>query len=260
VYRFMLSARWIGFAIFVVLLAAVCTRLGFWQLHKLELRLDRNDIITAHFDADPVELGAALPDGREVDRSTEWTRVRAVGTYDLDHEVTVKFTTRDGAPGVDVITPLVLESGEAVLVDRGWQETPNTVDRPDVPKPPSGQVTVEGWLRQNNGAGGDAVRPDGGQIRAVSSEGMADFVPYELTNGYVNLQEQSPAATDALAVEPEPELGQGPHFFYALQWWFFALLAVVGYFWFARAEAKERRNPTRIDGFARERVDAIRQA
>nr|WP_302477634.1 SURF1 family protein [Aeromicrobium stalagmiti] len=248
----MLSARWIGFAVFVVLLAAVCTRLGLWQMHKLELRLDRNDVITRHFTTDPVDLAEALPDGAEVDRTSEWTRVRATGTYDLDHQVTVKFTTRDGAPGADVVTPLVLDSGTAVLVDRGWIETQNNVTRPDVPAPPSGEVTIEGWLRQNNGAGDDAVVPRDGQIRAVSSEGMADFVPYDLTNGYVNLQKETPAPATALEAEPKPELGQGPHFFYALQWWFFALLAVVGYFWFARAEAKERRNPTRIDGFAGE--------
>ena len=249
-YRFLLSARWIGFAVFVILLAAICTRLGFWQLHKLELRLDRNDIITAHFDADPVPLGSALPPGQEVDRTTEWTRVTAVGTYDLEHQVTVKFTTRDGAPGVDVVTPLVTDDGSAVLVDRGWFATANTVKQPDVPEPPRGEVTVMGWLRQSNGAGGNAVRPTDGQIRAISSDALDEYVPYDLTNGYVNLQEQTPAAGSSLAAEPQPELGQGPHFFYALQWWFFALLAVVGYFWFARAEAKERRNPSRIDGFA----------
>jgi cytochrome oxidase assembly protein ShyY1 len=257
VYRFMLSARWIGFLVFVALLTAVCVRLGFWQMHKLELRLDRNDTITAHFKEQPVELDTVLADGATVDRSTEWTRVRATGTYDLDHEVTVRFSTRDGAPGVNVVTPLVLDSGTAVLVDRGWTETANTVERPEVPEPATGPVTIEGWLRKNNGAGGQAVRPNDSQVRAISSEGMADFVPYELTNGYVNLQEQTPEASAGLAVEPQPELGQGPHFFYALQWWFFALLAVVGYFWFARAEAKERRNPTRIDGFARpERASA----
>ena len=76
----MLSARWIGFAIFVIALAALCTRLGFWQLHKLELRLDRNDIITAHFGADPVALESVLSPGDEVDRTTEWTRVTAIGT------------------------------------------------------------------------------------------------------------------------------------------------------------------------------------
>jgi cytochrome oxidase assembly protein ShyY1 len=250
VYRFLLSARWIGFAVFVILLAAICTRLGFWQMHKLELRLDRNDIITAHFDADPVDLGSVLPPGDDVDRTTEWTRVTAVGTYDREHQVTVKFTTRDGAPGVDVVTPLVRADGSAVLVDRGWFATANTVKQPDVPEPPSGEVTVMGWLRQSNGAGGNAVRPTGGQIRAISSDALDEYVPYDLANGYVNLQEQTPAAGTALAVEPRPELGQGPHFFYALQWWFFALLAIVGYFWFARAEAKERRSPSRIDGFA----------
>lgn len=250
-YRFLLSARWLGFLLFVLVLAAVCTRLGIWQMHKLDLRLDRNQVITKHFNTAPVDLTAALPAGAEVDKTSEWTRVTAVGTYDVDHEVTVKFTTRDGAPGADVVTPLVLESGDAVLVDRGWIATDNNVTKPDVPAPPTGQVTIEGWLRQDNGAGPSAVKPADGQIRAISSGGMADYVPYDLVDGYVNLQDQKPASTGTeLAAEPKPELGQGPHFFYALQWWFFALLAVVGYFWFARAEAKERRNPTRLDGFA----------
>jgi cytochrome oxidase assembly protein ShyY1 len=250
VYRFLLSVRWIGFAVFVIVLAAVCTRLGFWQIHRLEHRLDQNKIITSHLKAEPVELTQALEPGAEVDDTSEFTRVRATGTYDVEHQVTVKFTTRDGAPGVDVVTPFVLSSGHAVLVDRGWQESENTVARPDVPAPPTGQVTITGWLRQNNGAGGEAIRPIKGQIRAISSVGFAKSVPYELLGGYLNLRSEDPAPAKTLAAEPEPERGQGPHFFYALQWWFFALLAVVGYFWFARSEAKERRSPTRVDGFA----------
>jgi cytochrome oxidase assembly protein ShyY1 len=250
VYRFLLSARWIGFAVFVVVLAAVCTRLGFWQIHRLEHRLDQNKIITAHLGAEPVDLTKVLEPGDAVDDKSEFTRVEATGTYDVEHQVTVTFTTRDGAPGVDVVTPFVLPSGEAVLVDRGWQATENTADQPTVPDPPSGPVTIIGWLRQNNGAGGQAVRPADGQIRAVSSVGFAESVPYDLLGGYLNLRSENPAPATKLAAEPEPERGQGPHFFYALQWWFFALLAVVGYFWFARSEAKERRNPTRIDGFA----------
>jgi cytochrome oxidase assembly protein ShyY1 len=250
VYRFLLSVRWIGFAVFVIVLAAVCTRLGFWQIHRLEHRLDQNKIITAHLEGDPVELTRALKAGDEVDEESAFTRVRATGTYDVTHQVTVKFSTRDGAPGVDVITPFVLPSGQAVLVDRGWQESENTVQRPDVPAPPAGEVTITGWLRQNSGADGEAVRPIEGQIRAISSVGFASSVPYPLLGGYLNLRSEDPAPAKKLALEPAPERGQGPHFFYALQWWFFALLAVVGYFWFARSEAKERRNPTRVDGFA----------
>lgn len=250
-FRFLLSSRWIGFALFVVLLSAICLRLGMWQFDRLDHRLAQNKVISAHFKKDPVPLTTALSAGQKVDDSSEWTRVTATGTYDLEHQVTVKFTTRDGAPGVDVVTPLVMDDGTAVLVDRGWIETKNTVDNPDVPAPPRGEVSVMGWLRQNNGAGSDATRPVDGQIRAISSIGMAKSVPYDLADGYLNLRTQDPAATKELALEPKPELGQGPHFFYGLQWVFFALLATVGYFWFARAEAKERRNPTRIDGFAK---------
>lgn len=246
-FRFLLSSRWIGFALFVVLLSAICVRLGLWQFDRLDHRLAQNKVISAHFKKDPVEL----PRGLKVDDSTEWTRVTATGTYDADHQVTVKFTTRDGAPGVDVVTPLVMADGTAVLVDRGWIETKNTVDNPDVPAPATGTVSVMGWLRQNNGAGGQATEALDGQIRAISSIGMAKSVPYDLADGYLNLRKQDPAASKELALEPTPELGQGPHFFYGLQWVFFALLATVGYFWFARAEAKERRNPTRIDGFAK---------
>jgi len=250
VFRFLLSRRWIGFALFVILLASICVRLGFWQIHRLEHRLAQNKVITAHFKAGPVALGAALPPGQTVDDALEWTRVTATGTYDLKHQVTVKFKTRNGAPGVDVVTPLLLDSGDAVLVDRGWIETKNTVAKPDVPAPPVGPVTIMGWLRQNNGATGQAIRPVDGQIRAISSVGLASSVPYTLLDGYLNLRSESPKASAPLAAEPQPSMGQGPHLFYALQWWFFALLAVVGWFWFAWAEAKERLHPTRIDGFA----------
>ena len=249
-FRFLLSRRWIGFAVFVMLLAAVCTRLGLWQIHRLENRLDQNKVITGHFANNPVDLLSALPPGDTVDKVSEWTRVTATGSYDVTHQLTVKFSTRDGAPGVDVVTPLVLASGQAVLVDRGWMQTRNTMAQPVVPAPPAGEVTIMGWLRQDNGATGQAVRPVDGQIRAISSVELAGSVPSKLSNGYVNLQSETPAPTTALDAEPRPELGQGPHFFYALQWWFFALLAVVGWFWFAIAEAKERRSPSRLDGFA----------
>jgi cytochrome oxidase assembly protein ShyY1 len=239
---FLLSRRWIGFAIFVVVLAAVCFRLGLWQIHRLDHRLDENAVITRHLAADPVPLSTVLGPGDEVDDQSEWTRVRATGTYDVEHEVTVAFTTRDGAPGVDVVTPLVTSDGTAVLIDRGWMQTENTRDRPtNVPAPPAGEVTVTGWLRENSEADGNAIEPLDGQVRAISSTGMASYVSHDLVSGYVNLRSQDPPAAESLALEPRPELGQGPHFFYALQWWFFGGLAVFGLFWFAWVELKERR-------------------
>lgn len=239
---FLLSRRWIGFALAVLVLAAICTRMGFWQLQKLDDRLASNEVVERHLAADPVPLADALDDRRSVTKGMEWTPVRVTGTYDVEHELTVKFTTRDSAPGVDVVTPLVQPDGTAVLVNRGWKQTLNTTkERPDVPAPPAGTVTVTGWLRPDSGADDSAVQPREGQVRAISSDALASFVPYDLEPGFLNLRVQDPAAGEQLALEPEPELGQGPHFFYALQWWFFGLLAIVGWFWFARVELKERR-------------------
>lgn len=237
--RFLFSPRWLGLLAFVVLFGALTFRLGLWQWHKLEHRIDRNAVVKQHYKADPRPLDDVVARGEEVDgRTQEWTNVVVTGTYDPSAAASVKFTTRDGAPGVDVVVPLVLDDGTAVLVDRGWMQSDNTGQAPELPDPPTGEVTVVGWLRPNNGAGGQAVRVHDGQIRAISSDGFDESVDYPLRDGYLNLRTETPEAGTELQREPDPDLGQGPHFFYALQWWFFGLLGVVGFGWFVRDELK----------------------
>ncbi|WP_067857615.1 MULTISPECIES: SURF1 family protein [Aeromicrobium] len=239
--RFLLSARWIGFFLAVVALAVVCVLMGDWQWHKREVRHESNERVEQHLAADPVPLDQVAPVGLKVTKDLEWTRVVAQGRYDPTSQVTVKFSTRDGRPGAEVVTPLLLDDGSAVLVDRGWVPTSNTAAAPsDVPAPPSGTVTVQGWLRPDSNAGADATTPVDGQVRSVSSTGLAGSLPYDVRSGYLNLREQT-GGTGGLELEPKPDLGGGPHFFYGLQWWFFAGLALAGFVWFARIEWLERR-------------------
>ncbi len=244
-YRFLRSPRWLGFALFVVLLGAVCVQLGIWQWQKLDERAERNDLVRQNLSAAPVPLDSVVAPGSDVDRSQEWTQVEASGRFDPEGEVVVQFVNRDGVPGVEVVTPLLLEDGSALLVDRGFLETRRTSQRPEgIPEPPDGTVTVSGWLRPDSNAGPQATQVQDGQVRAVSSDQLAEDLPYQLRSGYVDMQQQDPAPPDdsaTLAAEPYPDLGSGPHFFYALQWWFFALLAIVGYGWFARVEARDGR-------------------
>lgn len=228
----MLNRRTILLTLGAFALAALCVRLGFWQWHRMEHKKHEQAVIERHHRADPVEIQSVLRPGRAVTDDAEWTRVTATGRFDPRREVTVKFTTRDGKAGADVVTPLVLANGSALLVDRGWLATENTNARPtNIPPPPSGRVTVEGWLRPDNQAGDNAVVPVDGQVRAIASHGLERYVGRDLLPGFINLQKPRIAG---LAPEPRPHVGHALNFFYALQWWFFAGLALIGPFWFSR--------------------------
>ena len=169
--RFLVSRRWIGFGIFVIALAGVCVQLGAWQFDKLDEREDRNALVAEHLAIDPVELNSVVPAGQRLDPEQEWTVVTATGRYDLDRQVTVKYVSRDGRPGVDVLTPFVLDDGTALLVNRGFVETLRSSTAPtDLPVPTSATVEVTGWLRPNSGATGEAVRVSDTQVRAISSD------------------------------------------------------------------------------------------
>ena len=239
-YRFLLSARWLGFAAAVAVLAVVSVRLGLWQWAKLDERQATNAVAETNLDAPPVAWPKVMAPGRGPAAGDLWRRVQATGTYDPSAQVTVKYQTREGSPGVDVVTPLVTPEGTAVLVDRGWLATENTDAAVDVPAPPSGSVTVTGWLQPDSGAEEAATTPTDGQVRAVSSRGFAAELPYPVTGGHLLLLEESPGAAVPLVAPEPPDLGQGPHFFYGLQWFFFAALAVVGYVWFAWLEVHPR--------------------
>jgi cytochrome oxidase assembly protein ShyY1 len=240
VYRFLLSGRWLAFAALVVVVAGVCIRLGMWQFDRLDQRQADNERIESNLAADPAPVDSVVASGGSVADDDEYRRVTATGTYDPEHQIVVTQQTRDIGPGVDILTPLVQADGTAVLVDRGWLATSASSEVPDPPPVPTEPVEITGWLRVDSDVDDWATTPDDGTVREVDSTDIAPTLPYDVLPGWVSLTEQDPPASDGLAAPEDPDLGQGPHFFYGLQWWFFAALALVGYGWFAWAEAHPR--------------------
>jgi cytochrome oxidase assembly protein ShyY1 len=249
---FLLSRRWILFAITVGLLAWFAWWLGEWQFHRLEERKERNSIIERNIDADPVPAADVLAVDDGVADDEQWLRVTARGEYDVANTVVVRYRTRDGASGVDVVVPLVTEEGPALLVDRGWLATDNsgTTTPADVPSPPSGTVTVTGWVRQD--ASGDSTKVDDRSTRAVSSSAIGESLDLTTYGGFVDLESEEPAPAEPLERVELPDLGRGPHFFYGLQWWFFGLLAIFGFGYLAydewRGPRSQRAEHAAVDG------------
>lgn len=238
--RFLLSRRWILFFVAVVMLAYLAFRLGEWQFDRLEEREQRNAVTQRNLAADPVPVEDVLGVDQPVSAQDEWRHVTATGDYSDDETVVVRYQTRDGKSGVDVVTPLVTDQGWALLVNRGWVATGNVgTTEPDIPPAPSGEVTITGWVRAD--ATGDSAAVSDGSTRAISSVTIGQTLPYPVYRGFVELDEQTPPTAEPLEKVEVPDLGEGPHFFYGLQWWFFAALALFGFVYLAWDERKKMR-------------------
>jgi len=236
-WRFLLSRRWVLFALTVAGLVAGTIWLGNWQFDRLTDRKADNAVVRANETKDPVPVGDVLAVGRAVAENDEWRLVEATGTYAAAETVVVRYRSRDQASGVDVLVPLVTADGPALLVDRGFLEArPDGTDRSGVPTPPAGEVTVTGWVRADGT--GDSTAVDDLSTRAVSSVEIGEALGRDVYGGFVELRAEDGSPAEGLEPVELPELNNGPHFFYGLQWWFFGVLAVFGFCYLALDERK----------------------
>jgi cytochrome oxidase assembly protein ShyY1 len=251
VLRFLATPRWLGYAALTIAAATVMTLLGFWQLDRYHQRTAINDRIDAGAVATPVPLSDVLPGpatsspgatGPAPVESVRWTRVKATGHYDGTREILVRGRTVDGQVGFEVITPLVLADGTAVLVDRGWVPPApgGAIEMPSVPPAPGGEVTVVGRLRPPESRGSRPETVSGHlETRRITPHAIAAALPYALYDGYVGL-DQTEAGLTPVPPEKENALQNGG---YVLQWWLFAAGTIFGYVYVARREFRESQEP-----------------
>lgn len=227
--RFLLRPRWVLSHLLVGLVVVTMVSLGFWQLRRLDDKRDRNALIESRRDQPVAPVDDLLAPGAD-DGAVDAVRFRTVtatGTYDDDATVPVRNRTQNGAAGAWLVTPLRLDGGARVGVIRGFVSfTPDgaVVDAPV----PDGTVTVTGLV----------VDPD--QLDGTAPDDVAPLLAGDdVLPALVRADESDPPepnAGDAAAPDPEailtvppPELSEGPHLGYAVQWFIFSAIAVIGY-------------------------------
>jgi surfeit locus 1 family protein len=245
-YRFLTRPGWIVFHVVVLLLVILMLSLSAWQFRRLDERRSFNREVRERTSAPAQPFDTVVPPGTTIDgaRPEEWKTVTLVGTFDPTAQVLIRNRSLDGAPGYHVLTPLKRPDGTAVLVVRGWVplSTSNS-ETPDVPPPVAGTVTVEGRVRptQNPGALASRDPADGvlATVARVDIPRIQQQTPYPLAPAYVEMSAATPAPTAALpTLVPLPELDDGPHLGYAVQWIIFSICAVIGWFLLVRKSAK----------------------
>lgn len=232
--------RWVGLAVFVVILASVFVNLGQWQLRRLDERRT-NNAVTISAERQPV---VPFTDyfTRPVTDADQWHRVTVTGTFDADHQYVVRYRSNGDRSGYEIATPLRTADGTTVLVDRGFVSlAPGTPIPSTAPAPPAGTVTVVGHVRRNENGRTGATTPNQGQVRLINAPKIAETLPYPVADGYIGLITVDPAQSDGFVAVELPELSDGPHFWYAMQWFMFTVIGVLGMIVFVRSDLRDRR-------------------
>lgn len=225
-----------GNVIFVLLgsiFALVCLRLGFWQLSRLSDRKALNRELSARATTAPVPPSQLPRDTGEA----HFRRVHVTGVYDFAHEIYVTNRTRNGSPGVQLITPLrVPGSDTAVLVTRGWVYAPDgmTIYRKRWKEPDTltGEAFVENFL---HAPGQPKLARRDRSFRWLDERTLAQDFPYPIATYHLILI--SGGAAPGPNVPPRldvPPLDEGPHQSYAIQWFSFAAISIFGMILFVR--------------------------
>lgn len=241
ILRLMFSRRWWWTTLLVIAGIGVAIRLGIWQL-------DRNAQRQAEIDQ--IQSMQAMPvldlDQRPVPddlTSMEFRSVSVTGKYDFDHQVVLRNQVRTRMtgtdPGVALLTPLILGDGQAVLVERGWipidYTTPESWRQFDQP----GTVVVQGVLRQSldKGEMGSAVHdptlaPGETSLdywNFINLPRLQEQLPYPVLDMYIQQSPGTNSETLPHSLLEQPDLDPGAHIGFALQWFFYAGLLLVGY-------------------------------
>ncbi|MET9747887.1 SURF1 family protein [Streptomyces ardesiacus] len=232
-YRFLLTPRWWGINVFVVLAIPFCIFMGSWQLGRFEDRVQDHETATTQQESGRREAARPLTELLPVDKATVGKQATVTGRY--DDQFLVPERKLDDRTGFYVLTLLRTDGGEALPVVRGW--LPGEPDPARAPAPPAGQVTVTGSLQAaespgSNGVSGRSGWPDG-QTGSISAATLLNLVPYDVYDAWVTLNEGD-SGMRAVPVSAPQNTGLDLKAFqnlgYTAEW--FAFVGFVIFMWF----------------------------
>jgi surfeit locus 1 family protein len=211
------------------LAALVCGRLGFWQVSRLQERRALNATARAARALPPVELDDPVQAARAAVTGLHHRRVRVTGRYDHAAEIVLRGQSEGGVPGVRLVTPLKPLGGDTViLVQRGYVTTADARTIDPGPLAEVGVRVVEGIaFRLPDSVAGEPREEDGRLTwRRVDLGALRERLPYPLAN-FLVLQLPDSSLPKLPRRDAAPALDDGPHLSYAVQWFSFAVTALV---------------------------------
>ncbi|ORC21953.1 cytochrome oxidase biogenesis protein Surf1, facilitates heme A insertion [Rothia nasimurium] len=239
-YGFLLSGKWVGLFVLTVVASLVCLYLANWQMSRKEALDFSNERISQNYDAAPLALSQQPHLFASSNPELRWQPVTMTGTYLPEYQYLVRNRPSKGVNGYEVLVPFRTVDGPLVVIDRGWVEAAfgdAGATAQSVPAPPSGEVTVTARVVEGEIDTGGS--PIAGQLTSIDLAEMAQLTGLPLdTANYGVLASEDPAPASAPVAQEKPEEDYGPNLSYSVQWYCFALMFYIAFFWSARQKVR----------------------
>lgn len=207
-----------------LVLIVLCLIAAQWQYHRGFDRHARNAIIEKHISLPTTSLDSV----KDSPLAAEWQTVTTQGVFDSTKQILLKNRYSEGFYGFEVLTLFTTPNNEKFWVDRGWVKAGAAATiAPTITPPPTTPVSITGRLRLDSSLPRGsffALPTDGrGLISKLDAQSQLDTENY-----YIDLLSGSQSSLTPKVAAQLPELSDGPHMAYALQWLFFAGLVIYG--------------------------------
>jgi len=240
-FRFLLTGAWIGGLVFCLIFSVATVFLGEWQMDRRMEKLEEINKIVGNYDIDPVSYQDAGYLFENFDEQHKWTPIIVQGEYLEQDTVVARNRPRAGVPGFEVLVPFLTESGDRLLVDRGWLPLGADATAPEsIPAPPQGPTRI--IIRVVPGEGTIDRDAPAGQVASIHLPTINEQLDYDVAaEAYGLMAAESPEMDVVPQQMPEPQRDEGPHLSYSMQWYTFGGMSFVVWGWLAYQKAVRNR-------------------
>ena len=232
--------RWAPWLVLVVLFSLATSLLSWWQFDRRQDRVAKIEMVTANYDIPAVPLSEISWDFENGEPINEWRQVAITGAYLPEQAVIVRNRPLNGQPGFLQLVPMLLSSGQILMVERGWLAAGDPVTVPatnPIPDALPRELVVRLRLSEPD-LNRDAVP---GQLASLHIASLQDVLGTSLiTDYYGRLVSETPAMAENPRPMAKPSLNEGNHLSYALQWILFGIMAFWALIWAIRNERRLR--------------------
>ncbi len=246
-YKKILTIKWLLLFILAVAASGLCVRLGYWQLDRLRQKKEFINHYSIVSEAAPLKLNDNSNEVFQV--NLDYRKVVVTGIFDNENSNVLRNQYHDGIPGYFLLTPLKISENLGVIIERGWIPS-NGNGKPENWKQYylNGPVKISGIIRVGNkspeivGAGqnNNTTSANPFFINDINTDALSTDLNYKILPIFI--QPEISAGSESIPpipYQPEIDLSEGPHFGYALQWFTFAIIIVIGTPIFVLKQIKE---------------------